>query len=163
MITKATLEIGVRRMNDHVDNTGPPHHPAVIVEVGDCRVEIDKALAPLIQQMWLAEIDTCQSCQEAKPGMAWIAFPDVEELMRFLQLVTRYESGIDTLYNRILKEFAGPTSAPAWEVELELWDEGFVYGEGVVSLAENLGVYFPVTDIPVLIQRLEEFNLAPSQ
>jgi len=139
-------------------------HPAVIVEVGPWREEIDEALVPLIREIWKAGIETFMSCQEMDPGIAWIEFPSVEELFRFLNMVTRYEPGVDTLYNRINHQRTGPMSAPVWEYQLNLMDifegqeeqviDGLVCFEGMAS------VYFPTTDIPVLLQRLQAFNNA---
>ncbi|MFO1045241.1 MAG: hypothetical protein U0941_25980 [Planctomycetaceae bacterium] len=66
----------------------------------------------------MASIETMMSCQEVSPGIAWIEFPEVEELLRFLNIVTRYEPEADTLYNRICHQVVGPTSRPHWEYQL---------------------------------------------
>lgn len=141
-----------------------PKHRTVIVEIGAWREEIDEALAPLIREIWTTGIETMMCCQEVEPGIAWIEFPSVEELFRFLNLVTRYEAGIDTLYNRINHQRTGPMSAPVWEYRLDLMDifegqeeqviDGLACFEGMAS------VFFPTTDIPVLLQRLQAVNAA---
>jgi len=99
-----------------------PKHRAVIVEVGVWREEIDEALAPLVREIWLAGIETMMSCQEVEPGIAWIEFPAVEELLRCLNLVTRFEPGVNTFYHRIHHQLVGPMSAPVWEYRFDLSD-----------------------------------------
>ena len=137
-------------------------HSTVTVEVDPWREEIDEVLAPLIRQIWIAGIETVMSCQETEPGIAWIEFPGVEALFRFLNLVTRYESGVDTLYNRIRYQLTGSMSAPVWEYQLNLMDifEGQEEqtSDGLTCFEATVGAYFTVTDIPVLLQRLQAFN-----
>lgn len=139
-------------------------HPTIIVEVGSWREEIDVALAPLIREIWKAGIETMMSCQEVEPGIAWIAFPAVEELFHFLNLVTRYEPEVDTLYNRIHHQRTGPMSAPVWDYQLNLMDifEGQEEqtSDGLVCFHATVGVRFPTTDIPVLFQRLQAVDHA---
>lgn len=139
-------------------------HTTVIVQVADSKAEIDEALAPLIQELWRAGITTTMSCQELEPEVAWIEFPSIEELFRFLNVTTRYEPGVDTLYNRILDQLTGPMSAPTWEYQLHLMDifegqeEQIV--DGLACFDAMVSVYFPTTDIPVVLQRLQAFNNA---
>jgi hypothetical protein len=147
-----------------VENRDSRPHPTVIVEVGPWREEIDEALAPLIRETWRAGIETMMCCQEVDPGIAWIEFESVEELYRFLNLVAHYEPGVDTLYNRIYDERVGPASAAAWQYQLNLMDifedqeEQTVYG--LACFTATVGLCFPVTDIPVLLERLEALNNA---
>ena len=146
------------------ENQNQRPHATVTVEVGSWCEEIDEALAPLIRQIWIAGIETDMSCQETEPGIAWIEFPGIEALFRFLNLVTRYESGVDTLYNRIRYQLTGPMSAPVWEYQLNLMDlfEGQEEqtNDGLTYFDATVGVYFPATDIPVLLERLQAINNA---
>lgn len=140
------------------------YHPAITVTVGPWCEEIDIVLAPLIREIWIAGIETFMSCQETEPGISWIEFPGVAELLEFLNLVTRYEEGADTLYNRINYQLTGQLSAPTWFYQLNLLDifEGQVEQtvDGNSCLEATVGVYFPSTDIPVLLERLKKFNAA---
>lgn len=83
-------------------------HAAVAVQVGERREEIDEAIAPLIEALWRAGIPTLMSCQETKPGTAWIEFEDLKHLRQFLNLVAQYEEGDDSLYDRISHELIIP-------------------------------------------------------
>ena len=132
----------------------------VVVEVGSWKADIDEVLAPLITEIWKVGIETMTSCQEFKPGISYIEFDSVDGLLRFLNLVTHYEPGIDTLYNRIFHQ----DTASKWEYQLSLLDiyegkeESMV--DGLACFRATVGVYFPTSDIPVLLHRFEEANKA---
>ncbi len=147
-------------MNSSTNNSRP--HRTVLVEVGPWCEEIDEDLALLIKEIWNAGIETMMSCQEVEPGIAWIEFDAVNELLRFLSLVTIYEPGVDTLYNRINHQRLGQMSAPEWWYRFSLMDIFEGQEEQVVEkeacFDATVGVYFPTTDIPLLVQRLEAFN-----
>jgi hypothetical protein len=146
------------------ENKTPRPHRTVIVEVGPWREEIDVGLAPLITEMWKAGIETMMCCQEVELGIAWIEFSEIKELYRFLNLVTRYEPGSDTRYNRINWHVRGPMSTPEWTYQFNLHD--MFEGEEEQTIHElarfyaTVGVYFPATDISVLLQRLRVHNQA---
>lgn len=47
-------------------------------------IEVDAGIAPLLLVLWDAEILTCNSCEENKPGIVWIEFysaSDAEKLL----------------------------------------------------------------------------------
>src|SRR5262245_30555937 len=66
--------------------------------------EVDEELAPLLLALWKAGIDTCNSCQENRPGVVWIEFPTSLDAQAFLNLVAQYpsEDEAGTLYGRIM-------------------------------------------------------------
>jgi len=128
------------------------------VEVGDHREQIDADLAPLIEQLWKAGIETMMSCQETEPGIAWIEFDSPADILRFLNLVLWYEDGPDSLYARANWQRFAPTPPGSWEYQFNLVDiledqeEQTV--EGFVFLDSTVGLYFPRSDIPELHGRL---------
>ncbi len=136
-------------------------HPAVTVTVGEWSEEIDIQIAPLIREMWIAGIDTLMSCQEVSPGIAWIDFPDVQELLRFLDLVTWYEDGIDTFYNRVTGQRVGFMSTPPWEYQfhlLDIFEDREAPMDGMGRFDASVSVYFPIPDIAELTARLQARN-----
>ena len=136
-------------------------HPTVIVEGGDWREEIDEALAPLIAAIWKAQIETVMSCQETSPGIAWIEFASVDDLSTFVNIVAHYEAGADTLYNRINYQLTGEMSAPEWEYQLNPMDLNECdFYQGATDIEFSIGVYFPVSDTPVILERLSEAVVA---
>ena len=48
--------------------THPVKHPVTLVS----SVEIDTGIAPLIDEIWKAEIQTTGSCEDVFPGYIWI-------------------------------------------------------------------------------------------
>lgn len=143
-------------------NRSSRSHRTIHVQVGNWSEQIDEEMAPLIREIWNAGVDTMMCCQEVAPGIGWIEFPSVEDLLRFLNIVTVYEPGVDTLYNRIRHDLAGTTSSPEWEFQFNLLDicdtgESRSGGERV-CFEPTVGAYFPASDIPLLIERLQEFN-----
>ncbi len=104
------------------------------------------------------------SRQETEPGIAWIKFNSVEELFRFLNLVTRYEPGVDILYNRIYNQRTETMSVREWEYQLNLMDmfEGQEEQtiDGLACFDATVGAYFPTADIAGLLQRLQALNHA---
>ena len=145
---------------DRQDNSRD--HPGVVVRVGETATVIDAAIAPLIREMWVAGIRTVMSCQETDPGQAWIEFEEVGHLVRFLDIVTRYETGADTLFNRVAHEWSGDTSVPSWEYQLNPLEFGGCGGDDrpgrPCAFAFTVGVYIPHADLPVVQERLERYN-----
>ena len=144
------------------ETTSGRHHPAVVVEFGELREEIDVKIAPLILEIWKAGIQTMMSCQETNPGFAWIEFDSPEDLLRFLNLVTEHEVGIDVLYNRVNPQLRGDQSLPSWEFLvnfLDLCEDTEEQADfGIVDFEMTIGAYFPHADIPILLARLQSFN-----
>ena len=131
-------------------------HKTVIVEEGEWKAKIDERLAPLIRAIWKAGIETTMCCQEFHRGIAWIAFASADDLTAFLNLVGIYESGDDTLYNRINYR-NGAISAPLWEYFVNVGDlqENNGY-HGPPDFNITIGLFFPVCDIPALLKRLTD-------
>jgi hypothetical protein len=102
------------------------HKTVKIVRIERQEIDIDVKLAPLIRLLWDLDIDTCQCCQEYRPGEACIEFPGTDEVCEFLNVAQR-----------------------EYKVEVETWDEG---ENGEHSIAVRLLVFFPMKDIPDLIK-----------
>ncbi|HKI38191.1 MAG TPA: hypothetical protein VKA46_40430 [Gemmataceae bacterium] len=106
-------------------------HKTVKVKLGDEEIDIDAKLAPLITLLWAEDIETCQCCEEYRPGEACIEFPSTGEVMEFLNVAQR-----------------------EYKVELETWDEG---AGGVHAIQVRLLVFFPTKDIPHLVKTFTEY------
>jgi hypothetical protein len=88
-------------------------------------IEIDEKLAPLIQLLWAADIQTCQSCQEYYPGLCCIEFPGTYEVMEFLDVAQRN-----------------------YKIDVETQDEG---KDDRRSIVVRLLVLFPLADVDMLV------------
>ncbi len=106
-------------------------HKTVKVRYADEEIDIDVKLAPLMPLVWDEDIETCQCCEEYRPGEACIEFPSTGEVMEFLNIAQR-----------------------PYKVELETWDDG---AEGMHSIQVRLLVFFPTKDIPQLVKAFTEY------
>jgi hypothetical protein len=108
------------------------NHKTKKVKLDGKDINIDVKLAPLIELMWEQDIETCQCCEEYRPGEACIEFPSTGEVMEFLDMVQR-----------------------PYRVELETLDEG---KGGRHAFVVKLLVFFPTEDIPTLVKRFQALS-----
>lgn len=141
-------------------------HPQVRIQFGSCIAYVDKELAALILECWKAQIDTMSSCQEQEPGFAYLSFCSVADASHFVNLVApheeeRWEAGdFDTVWNRATAEGSVEGS---WEWRTHLVDLSNELDEeadevvvtGPMRAHFELGVLFPRSDIPLLVERLQ--------
>ena len=140
-------------------------HEAVIVKVGDRREEIDVMLAPLIEAIWRAGIATMMSCQETEPGIAWVAFDTIDDLKLFRDMVVWFEDDEQSLYARANSPRFGYSVESPWEYQLNIIDcfedQPEQTEDDCASFEFWVGLYFPQSDIPELVERLTAFASAP--
>lgn len=138
-------------------------HPTVVVEVDDRKEMIDELIAPLVREAWLAGIRTVMSCQETDPGVAWIEFAEVDDLVRFLTIVAPYERGADTTYDRVVSHLCFPVPDGLWEYTLTPHDRGGSGDEdepdgSAVDFYFTAGAYMSHSDVPLVLARLVAHN-----
>ena len=85
-------------------------HSKVHVTFGEQHADIDKGIAPLIREMWQADIMTSQSCQDSPPGWTWVEFVSSFELEKFLNVVGDYENTVGSLHDRMLYGYDRPAA-----------------------------------------------------
>lgn len=145
-------------------------HKQIRVCIGDREADIDEGIAPLIEELWKADIETFNSCQENKPGIIWIQFASPEDASRSLDIVAQYEDGVDTLYNRARIAWAPfddkDMTAPFWEYAILPEDMAMVeeYDENEDLIEEShmgkpcftfsVSIRFPVADYAVILERM---------
>lgn len=143
-------------------------HKTVVLRYEDEDIEIDEALVPLIQEIWKADIATMMSCQETESGIAWIKFDSMDDFLRFLNIVAKYQEGANTLYNRINYQLTGDISKPLWEYNITLHDIESAAEErrqvgGIVDFDVTVGLYFPREDMSIIFERIQAHNqVSPS-
>jgi hypothetical protein len=146
-------------------------HKQVLVEYGHERAFVDEGMAPLILALWQNGISTTLSCQENKPGIAWVQFLTPLDAKSFLDIVAEYEEGVETLYNRITNNWGyddgRELSVPPWEYTTCPWDLARSpepdendetveeYHDGKPAFLFLISVRFPVSDLPVILDRLQ--------
>jgi hypothetical protein len=152
--------------------TSVPGHKTVRVRVGEWSANIDEAIAPLIEEIWKADIATTNSCEENRPGIVWIEFLSADDAASFLNVVAEYEEEIDSLYNRMHHGWdskSGRVSAPFWEYDIHPQDFALQWEvdeddcvdewhEGTADFFFSVSIRFPSSDVPTLLQRLRRYN-----
>jgi hypothetical protein len=145
-------------------------HKTVRVRWGDLDARIDKNIAPLILELWKAGLETVLSCEDNPLGWVWIEFFHASDAEVFLDIVARFEHGVDTLYNRIRGAWRPEHGriAGMWEYDVNPWDlavdETEEDGEieetccGPSEFVFNLSVRFPRPDLPVVLTRMRRHN-----
>ncbi len=136
---------------------------------------IDAGLALLIRELWLLDIDTLMSCEENRPGIAWIEFTTVQDLEAFLVIVATYQKG-DCIYSRAFNDRSSivPEQSQAmWEYQffvrdlmLEETDIGpdqlmrVHHPGGEPEPACSVSLRFPRGDMPLIVRRLRRARRA---
>jgi len=151
-------------------------HKTVSVKWDGVEARVDRSIAPLIKEIWKAGIFTLNSCQENRPGIIWIAFFSVLDAEAFLNIVARYEEGIDTLYNRIRQAWTHYHGGipGAWEydvlptdfsVDQHFLEDGSIDETctGPSEFIFTMSVRFPKRDYPILLKRMKEYNATVSK
>jgi transcriptional regulator with XRE-family HTH domain len=137
-------------------------HRQVQVRVGECNAKIDKGIAPLIKEMWLAGIETAMSCQQDE-GRVWIRFPRVRGAKKFLKIVAGHENA--ELYTRMTRKRTDERRL--WKYEADVCDFAMTYYiDKFREIAYNppadfdfsVTVHFPPQDLPIVLERLKEHN-----
>ena len=101
-------------------------HHEVHVTFGDQHADIDKAIAPLVKEMWRAGIVTSQSCQDSPSGWIWLEFVSSFALEKFLNIVGDYDSAVGSLHDRMLHGYdrLGGPRVGQWRFEAIVHDLG---------------------------------------
>jgi hypothetical protein len=154
-------------------------HKQVLIGWRGRYAEVDEELAPLIQAIWRAGIDTINSCQENQPGIAWIEFATARDAQRFLNLVAECpdKSELHVVNGRL---FVGDTPFEhtlyprvthrgvdgGWRYDVSLYDLGvdeeIVNGQvvdtpiGPSDFQFAVSIRFPRTELPLLLEKLQE-------
>jgi hypothetical protein len=125
-----------------------PNHKAVPLYCRRAgrRFQIDTGLAPLLPLVWALGMETVQCCQEYRPGEAHIGFDRATDIETFLNAARRKYKG----------------EAYTWEVDPDTFAD---WEPRVLKQGIQLGVYFPVEDVPYLLKAFREAlhnDLGPS-
>jgi hypothetical protein len=143
-------------------------HKTVTVRVGIMEAQIDVGLAPLIEEIWKADILTLNSSEENHPGIAWIEFRSSDDASRFLDIVAgEYDDDLRGLYNRIRQEWDdsdGPVEG-TWDfaiypvdrsVDQWITDEDMIEEEpiGPPDFDFTVSIRFPREDLELLLARM---------
>lgn len=100
--------------------------------------------------------------QERRRGSAMVVFEGTADAVAFLNVTTRFEPGGKSLYNRMSHQ--GCRGVRCWDYELcpvdysYNWSDDSYTLDGQADFDFHVHVYFPATDIPMILTRLIEFR-----
>ena len=152
-------------------------HEQTRIKLGTREAEVDAEIAPLIEEIWRADLWTCNSCQNfCDEGRIWIEFSRAEKAQRFLDIVAEeYDPDPWSLYQRIRCHWT-PSDIDyddferdhRWHYEVFWpWDNNIVVDPELGSDLEEIGppsfsfalsVRFPRGDLEEVYRRLRLHN-----
>jgi hypothetical protein len=148
-------------------------HPQVTLKYGRMSASVDEKLAPLIRELWRANIRTLQSCQNhTATKKVWLHFPTAENAERFLNVAIERAATPD-LWRRASSWYFGqhnPIAGPlyaengepialkdSWEFHTGI---GTHSADGRSLLIVEVSVLFPRRDLKTVLARMQAFNAA---
>jgi len=145
------------------------------------KVEVDEGMVELLTLMWDMGLLTSLSCQENKPGIMWINMPhdDASWFMTALSMQRDNDLANDSssLYGRMMRleeddnwdfDINPKDEAESYSFDQEGFDadeDGFeddfvtVTREGPSRIHFDINIRFPVSEYPIIIQRLKVFKI----
>jgi hypothetical protein len=139
-------------------------HPVARIEHDGKSAEIDEEIAPLVLELWRANLWTVSSCQDVR-GRVHIDFADWAAAEAFVNLVVgERSSDVESLYSRIVVD----DEPDDWEQfrRRRVWEFG---GGRPIDYAATgqpdlgfwcVAVMFPRNDLELVFQRVRDFNAA---
>jgi len=163
-ITEDELDSLSREAGVQPFTMGTTRHPQARIEHAGKSADVDEEIAPLLLELWRANLWTIASCQDLG-GRVSIEFEDGRTAETFLNLVSDGRSSdVDSIYNRIVVE----EEPDDWEYfrRHRIWE----YGAGrPIDYAETgppdfefwgVAVRFPRSDLDEALRRVRDFNAA---
>jgi hypothetical protein len=154
-------------------------HKTKRVVWGDREAYIDRGIASLILELWKADIDTCNSCENNVPrGWVWIEFTTAHDAESFLNIVAQdYDEDADSLYQRINRLWQGDDIDErkdwiyhVYPIDLSLEHavdevEGTceIVPDGPAQFMFTVSIRFPRTHLAEVTRRMVKYNKEHSQ
>ncbi|XWV26367.1 hypothetical protein QJ857_gp0706 [Tupanvirus soda lake] len=117
---------------------------------------IDKGISELIYYMWLAGINTNNSCENNIPdNYVWICFRKQDDLEKFLNILFK---GIECDDERYLRAcFSKNYNEKAWIYDYYIFQD-FINNNGKVrSLYSSISLRFPKSDYNWIVHKIKSF------
>jgi len=133
-------------------------------QVFEQNIEVDEGIAELIELLGKLDIMTNNSCQENKPGIMWIDLPSVDA-ERFLSICASHRAeDLDNYENSLYGRMVDDDTKNSWRYDVCLDDfaekvdeeKDEVYYEGNSEISIEISVRFPVSDYPIILERIRE-------
>jgi hypothetical protein len=159
------------------------HHRQTRIRHGDREADVDEKLAPLILELWRADISTMRSCQRhSGTRKVWITFAEAVGAEAFLNIVSgsnrdarrrkwaRHESWYfgqyDPTAGPLPSDVASPLNPGGWEFHASvdddsLSDEGDKWVQDAPALRIEIAVLFPARDLERVTRAVRVWNARP--
>lgn len=145
-------------------------HATVRGAHGTLEADIDKAIAPLILELWKAGIATYLSCQSSPAPWVFIQFAYPDDLVCFLNIVGQFELGRRSLHRRMQRGNSLPEGKlpGRWWYRMVVLDLAAVHFEddeldedglpGPPNWRVTYSLHFPRRDLPTVLRRIVAHN-----
>jgi hypothetical protein len=152
---KKLLDAGKRAKAEELKDWERAPHKEVLLKWGDQEAMIDEGIAPLILELWKANLFTLGSCQGSQKRRMGILFADVLKGQQFLNIVGRRDQ--KELYTGILfgRSYYSDEMDERWEYDFPLRNYSVSEGQ---DFRFSMSVRFPPIHYPILLERMKEYN-----
>lgn len=140
-------------------------HKQIPVWNGERMIQIDVNLAELLYWIFTLGIKTLNSCEENRPGIAWIQFANSENFKRFMNLVAQYPKKDEVYWKTLYGRMMSYSEDDNWEYDMRPINYGVneeLIGDEVIETFLGyhdfemwVSVRFPITDIELLVKILK--------
>ncbi|RDJ35585.1 MAG: hypothetical protein DWQ19_12270 [Crenarchaeota archaeon] len=131
-------------------------HKQVEVIYQGHQITIDEGLKELLPLIWKFGIKTELSCQENKPGIAWISFNTSHDAKMFLNLAAVYPEDDVPLWETMCGRILQYGEKDNWQYESVIINNAEITNPETKNIDVNISisVRFPVTDINEITKNL---------
>ena len=138
-----------------------PPRKLTTVKIGDWEKLTDERIAPFVREMLIAGFPSIL-CVVDNLGVS-IGWTKPDRIALFLNIVTTFEEGSETMYSRVNEEIESTGRIPKWEYTLNLIDACYQEdGSFLPAPGPIFGLHvlmrIPPHDLPTVVERLKKYN-----
>jgi len=145
-------------------------HQRKYITVGGRQDDVDVDIAPLIEELWKADIEIIGSCQEVERGFVQLHFYALDDASKFFGAVARYSTKAKSIYRRIQDTSESPTPRRMhWTYDIypqdinedylsEEKDNNYEGEYGHPCFVFGCVLEFPRKDCRVVLKRMKRYN-----
>jgi hypothetical protein len=138
-------------------------HPFILLIDSDGdQIEIDREIAPLIQQLWDIGLETCNSCQD-NFSYVWVEFLSAQDALDFLYLIVRH--GDAALAERASEPYnVSPSNAADQLAKYDACQDSWLIKANVNKYDDaeevwmSIGIRFPRDHLPRVMAALIDLD-----
>ncbi|AYV77238.1 MAG: hypothetical protein Barrevirus22_4 [Barrevirus sp.] len=140
---------------------GPKHETVQLwSERFDEHIDIDRNIAPLIYELWKANIDTNNSCENNTPEIyghkdtcIWIQFATDDDFYKFISIIFK---GISRNSDFFARTACQSKCKLKWKYSLLIWEDEECYMMEYIDISYS--IRFPGCDYAYVLQKICNYN-----